>query len=69
MSGKKKRRIFGKIDALIIPSMYEPFGYVALEAMNYMVPVISSNNGGLDEILCGYKYKYAPYKVGALKNV
>lgn len=66
--GKRKEEFFGKIDALIIPSMYEPFGYVALEAMNYMVPVISSNNGGLDEILCGYKYKYAPYKVGALKK-
>lgn len=56
------------LDALIIPSLYEPFGYVALEAMTEGTPVISSNNGGLDEILAGYSYKYNPYADNELKE-
>lgn len=55
-------------DALIIPSLYEPFGYVALEAMTEGTPVISSNNGGLDEILAGYSYKYNPYADNELEE-
>lgn len=64
--GKRKESFLKSLDALIIPSLYEPFGYVALEGMQYGVPVITSNNGGLDEIFEGYKYKYNPYKRGEL---
>lgn len=64
--GKRKEAFLKSLDCLIIPSLYEPFGYVALEAMQYGLPVISSNNGGLDEILDGYKYKYNPYQIGRL---
>lgn len=67
-TGDRKETFFQSIDALIIPSLYEPFGYVALEAMQRGVLVISSNRGGLDEILSGYKYKYNPYKRGALEE-
>ena len=35
----------------IFPSLYEPFGIVALEAMGLGVPVIVSAVGGLDEIV------------------
>lgn len=66
---KRKESFFKSIDALIIPSLYEPFGYVALEAMQYGVPVISSCNGGLDEIFENYKYKYNPYDEGELERV
>lgn len=55
--GARKENFFKSIDALIIPSLYEPFGYIALEAMKYGVPVISSQNGGLKEIL-GEDYRY-----------
>lgn len=55
--GERKVNFFKSIDALIIPSLYEPFGYIALEAMKYGVPVISSQNGGLKEIL-GENYRY-----------
>ena len=55
-------------DALIIPSLYEPFGYVALEAMQRGLPVICSKNGGLDEILEGYKYMFDPYVEGELEE-
>ncbi|RLI21194.1 glycosyltransferase family 1 protein [Candidatus Bathyarchaeota archaeon] len=38
-------------DALVIPSVYEPFGIVALEGMTAGVPVIASQVGGLAEII------------------
>lgn len=61
-SGERKQNFFKSIDALIIPSLYEPFGYIALEAMVHGVPVISSRNGGLTEILGeDYRYLYNPY--------
>lgn len=31
--GKRKEKFLNSLDALVIPSLYEPFGYVALEAM------------------------------------
>jgi glycosyltransferase involved in cell wall biosynthesis len=38
-------------DALVVPSVYEPFGIVALEGMAAGVPVVASNVGGLSEIV------------------
>lgn len=39
-------------DSLVIPSMWEePFGVVALEGMAMKLPIISTNSGGLIEIL------------------
>lgn len=66
--GERKENFLNSLDALVIPSLYEPFGYVALEAMQRGLPVICSNNGGLDEILEGYKYKYSPYVEGELEK-
>lgn len=67
--GERKENFLNALDALIIPSLYEPFGYVALEGMQYGLPIITSNNGGLDEIFSGYKYKYNPYRRGELKKL
>jgi alpha-maltose-1-phosphate synthase len=38
-------------DIAVIPSIYEPFGYAAIEAMAVGVPVIATNVGGLAEII------------------
>jgi len=38
-------------DVLVVPSIYEPFGIVALEGMATGVPVVASNVGGLAEVL------------------
>jgi glycosyltransferase involved in cell wall biosynthesis len=38
-------------DVAVVPSIYEPFGYAALEAMAAAVPVIASAAGGLTEIV------------------
>ena len=39
-------------DAVIMPSRWEAFGLVAIEAMKYGKPVIASNRGALPEIIC-----------------
>ncbi len=38
-------------DVLVVPSVYEPFGIVALEGMAAGVPIVASNIGGLAEII------------------
>ena len=38
-------------DVLVIPSLYEPFGLVALEGMAAGVPVVVSKTGGLEQIV------------------
>lgn len=38
-------------DAFLFPSEYESFGLAALEAMSCELPVISSNGGGLGEVM------------------
>lgn len=39
------------MDFVLIPSLFESFGYVAVESMLAGVPVISSNAGGLKEVI------------------
>jgi glycosyltransferase involved in cell wall biosynthesis len=44
-------RIYKVIDVACFPSLYEPFGIVALEAMAANVPVVVSDAGGLKEVV------------------
>ncbi len=43
--------LLNSADVLVVPSIYEPFGIVALEGMAAGVPVIASDIGGLAEIV------------------
>ncbi|WP_423792694.1 glycosyltransferase family 4 protein [Methanocaldococcus indicus] len=48
-------KLYKIADVVVIPSVYEPFGIVALEAMAASVPVVVSSVGGLREIV---KHEY-----------
>ena len=43
--------LFQVADVAVFPSLYEPFGIVALEAMAYHCPVVVSATGGLQEVV------------------
>lgn len=45
------RLLFRSADVCVIPSQYEPFGIVALEAMAAKTAVVTTGTGGLGEIL------------------
>jgi len=48
--GQKQSRIvdfYAACDVVVVPSYYEPFGIITLEAMSMKVPVIASRTGGL----------------------
>jgi glycosyltransferase involved in cell wall biosynthesis len=44
-------RLFRVADVACFPSLYEPFGIVALEAMAARVPVVASSVGGLADVV------------------
>jgi glycosyltransferase involved in cell wall biosynthesis len=44
-------RFWSSLDVAVVPSVYEPFGLVALEALACGVPVVASAVGGLKEIV------------------
>jgi len=44
-------RLFKVADVAVFPSLYEPFGIVALEAMAAKTPVVVSSVGGLAEVV------------------
>ncbi|MCL6638319.1 MAG: DUF1957 domain-containing protein [Firmicutes bacterium] len=55
----RRNRYLKEADVAVFPSLYEPFGIVALEAMAAHVPVIVSDTGGMHEVvehgIDGYK--------------
>jgi glycosyltransferase involved in cell wall biosynthesis len=44
-------KLYKVVDVAVYPSLYEPFGIVALEAMAAKVPVVVSDAGGLREVV------------------
>ncbi len=51
VSDEEAVRMFCIADAAVFPSLYEPFGLVALEAMAAKTPVIVTSVGGLAEVV------------------
>ncbi|MBB3108588.1 1,4-alpha-glucan branching enzyme [Paenibacillus phyllosphaerae] len=47
----EKAAWMARADVVAIPSLYEPFGLVALEAMRYKRPLVVSDTGGLAHIV------------------
>jgi glycogen(starch) synthase len=51
VSNQRRDCLYQIVDAAIFPSLYEPFGIVALEAMALGCNVIASDVGGLSEVV------------------
>lgn len=51
ISDAERNELYAVADAAVFPSLYEPFGIVALEAMSFGCPVVVSATGGLAEIV------------------
>ncbi len=51
VSEEDLRRLYAVSDVAVFPSLYEPFGIVALEAMATGVPVVTSDVGGFKEVV------------------
>lgn len=51
ISDADRDRLYAVADAAVFPSIYEPFGITALEAMSTKCPVIVTNTGGLAEVV------------------
>lgn len=51
MSGEKKSQLFNTADAFILPSYHEGVPISILEAESYALPVISTQVGGIPEIV------------------
>lgn len=47
-----RNNLLARAAVAVFPSIYEPFGIVALEAMAAGTPVVVSETGGLSEIIC-----------------
>jgi alpha-maltose-1-phosphate synthase len=48
---KQLALLYSLADVAVVPSLYEPFGYAAVEPMAAGVPVIATDVGGLSEII------------------
>ncbi|GAI01374.1 unnamed protein product [marine sediment metagenome] len=51
ITDEDRDRLYRVADCAVFPSLYEPFGIVALEAMAARTPVVVSEVGGLREVV------------------
>lgn len=66
ITDEELRRLYSEASVVVIPSKYEAFSYVALEAMNYGTPVLMSDRVRIADYLTGVEgyqiFKYGDYK-------
>jgi glycosyltransferase involved in cell wall biosynthesis len=55
ISDKERNSLYAAADVAVFPSLYEPFGIVALEAMALRCPVVVSDTGGLREVVDSHR--------------
>lgn len=53
LTDEEVKEIYAKADVYVMPSVSEPFGITALEAISQGTPLIVSNNAGVKEVLSG----------------
>lgn len=58
VSSERKQELLRSCNALVIPSSYEPFGIVALEAGLSGVPLVVSRAGGLKDVIPTHEFGY-----------
>ena len=51
ISDSERNHLYAVADMAVFPSLYEPFGIVALESMALRCPVVVSDTGGLREVV------------------
>ena len=61
----KLNSLYRIADIGVVPSLYEPFGYVILEMMMYSIPVISTNIEGPNDII---QDGHTGFKVNVMEN-
>lgn len=65
LDSKQISKIYAKHDIVVVPSLTEPFGIVAIEALAAGLPVIASRVGGLADIISdsqlGYLFEKGDY--------
>jgi len=68
LTDRELRAVLAAADAVVLPSKYEPFGIVALEAAAAMAPLVASTAGGLGEVVIDGEtgLAFTPGDVGAL---
>jgi glycosyltransferase involved in cell wall biosynthesis len=49
--GTDKEAIFSKADIFAFPTYYETFGLVNLEAMQFCLPIVSTFEGGIPDVV------------------
>jgi len=62
--GARRTAFFAYVDAVVVSSLWEPFGYTTIEPVLHGTPVIVANNSGPGEIVGpDYRYRFNPFLI------